>query len=101
MREHAATQPIRMAEVIDSLRAVLENKGVKPSVLSTYKKRWAAIEKAFPDVPADRPPILTFLAHYDGETGRYRREMQAIFSRLLRVAVEEFGLPKNPLAGCG
>ena len=100
--EQATPEPIRMADVIDSLRAVLKHKGVKSSPkssLDTYNKRWAVIEKAFPDVPTERAPVLAFLAHYKGETGRFRLEMQAIFSRLLGVAVEEFGLPKNPLHG--
>ncbi len=87
---------ISTAEVVKSL---FEQKKMKGTDLSTYKKRFPKIIDRFPYIPSSRDEVFEFLGEFDGETGRYRQTYFDYLNMIFRHAVAFFGLVRNPLEG--
>jgi len=90
---------VHTRDVITSLLKQKKNKRVKNSTLQTYEKHLRRFAKEFPRMPLEIDVILDYLEHFNGETGRYRRNQQDLLNMLYRHATRFLGMPKNPMAG--
>ena len=93
------SQAVRTQLVVDSLLKLKRHKRLKQSSLCTYEKRWRHFVRVFELMPEELDPILDYLAQFDGETGRYKRDRQDLLSMLYQHAVTRFGMASNPLKG--
>ena len=93
------SQAVRTHLVVDSLLKLKRHKRLKQSSLCTYEKRWRHFARVFELMPEELDPILDYLAQFDGETGRYKRDRQDLLNMLYQHAVDRFGMAKNPLKG--
>ncbi|MFC1983271.1 hypothetical protein ACFLV5_05775 [Chloroflexota bacterium] len=87
---------VRTQDVIDSLFRLKKHKGLKESTLKTYRKCFARFESRFLFMPDRLDDILSYLARYNGETGRYKLNEQANLRMLYQHAVRFFGMIQNP-----
>ncbi|MDO9333884.1 MAG: site-specific integrase [Dehalococcoidales bacterium] len=86
-------------DVIASLLKQKKHKRVKESSLETYEKRFNLFAQKFPLLPEKIDPVMEYLARFDGESGRHRRNNQDLLNMLYNHAVRFFNLPDNPIAG--
>ena len=98
-QEAKLSQAVPTHLVVDSLLKLKSHKRLKQSSLCTYEKRWRHFARVFELMPEELDPILDYLAQFDGETGRYKRDRQDLLNMLYRHAVNRFGMAKNPLKG--
>lgn len=98
-QEAKLSQAVPTHLVVDSLLKLKSHKRLKQSSLCTYEKRWRHFARVFELMPEELDPILDYLAQFDGETGRYKRDRQDLLNMLYQHAVDRFGMAKNPLKG--
>ena len=90
---------LKTSVVVESLLKLKEHQKLKDSTLLTYRKRYAQFGGEFPVLPEELDPLLEYLSHFKGETGRHKLNQQSLLNMLYQHAVHRFGLPKNPLEG--
>ncbi|MBA7688610.1 hypothetical protein ES703_97095 [subsurface metagenome] len=90
---------LKTSVVVESLLKLKDHQKLKDSTLLTYRKRYAQFVGEFPVLPEELDPLLEYLSHFDGETGRHKLNQQSLLNMLYQHAVHRFGLPKNPLEG--
>jgi integrase len=99
-RSQAGSPPaVRTRDVIESLLSHKKHKRAKESSIKTYRKHYDRFEREFPWMPETVDPILEYLARFDGESGRTRRNQHDDLGRLYRHAVRFHEMKKNPMEG--
>jgi integrase len=99
VRQRRTPTAVPTRVVIDSLLKLIRHDGAAAQSLKSYVKWYNNFDRSFPEMPTELDPILDYLAHFDGQTGRTRRNIQDLINRLFEHGVRFCGVPANPLHG--
>ncbi len=88
---------VQTQDVIDSFLLHKKHEAAGDETKRTYGKRLNLFANQFPVLPLETKALIDYLAQFNGETGRHKRNHQDLLNALYKHALLYFDVSQNPL----